>query len=73
VRASRSSRGPGHGTSRTAGGLTLTHEVKEEHLLSHQRKEKAELRKNVVCGAMFLFASALQVYMGVKVAKLDLT
>jgi hypothetical protein len=43
-----------------------TTEVKEEHLLSHQRKLAAEQRKNVAIGALFLSATAMQVFVGIK-------
>lgn len=71
ARGSRPARGPGFGLTHTASGLTLTHEVKEEHLLSHQRKTRAERRKNIVCGFMFLVASTVQVYMGIKCIGFD--
>lgn len=43
-----------------------TTEVKVEHLLSHQRKLAAEQRKNVAIGALFLSATAMQVFVGIK-------
>lgn len=43
-----------------------TTEVKEEHLLSHQRKLAAEQRKNIAIGALFLSATAMQVFVGIK-------
>ena len=69
--AAAAARGPGHGVKRTAAGLTLTHEVREEHLASHKRKAKAELRKSIVCAVMFVVATAAQVYMGVKCISFD--
>jgi ABC-type multidrug transport system fused ATPase/permease subunit len=63
--------GPGLGVARTAAGLTLTHEVKEEHLASHMRKEKATARKNLVCALIFLAATGAQIYMGIKCIGFD--
>ena len=57
--------------SAAAAGLTLTTDVKEEHLKSHERKERAVLRKNVVCAVMFLFTSGVQVYVGIKCIGFD--
>ena len=42
-----------------------------EHLASQKRKERAELRKNVVCGLMFLFTSSVQVFVGIKCIGFD--
>ena len=52
--------------SAASAGLVLSTDVKEEHLASQKRKERAELRKNVVCGLMFLFTSGIQVFVGIK-------
>ena len=57
--------------SAAAAGLVLSTNVKEEHLASQKRKERAELRKNVVCGLMFLFTSAVQVFVGIKCIGFD--
>lgn len=67
----RQRRGPGHGVTRNAAGLTLTHEVKEEHLASHKRKQAAEFKKNVVCSIVFAAASATQIYVGIKCIGFD--
>ena len=61
-----SGRGPGLGLTTTAGGRTITTEVKEEHLTSHKRKQAAEMKANAVCALMFIFGTSSQVYVGVK-------
>jgi len=44
----------------------LTSDVKEEHLMSFQRKEAAALRKNFVTIAIFIVSTICQVYLGIK-------
>lgn len=43
-----------------------THDVRTEHLLSHQRKQTAEFRKNVFVAALFALSTASQIYVGIK-------
>ena len=61
------------GSTRSAAtaGLVLSTDVKEEHLASQARKERAELRKNIVCALMFLFTSGVQVFVGIKCISFD--
>lgn len=54
-----------------AANLVLSTDVKEEHLASQKRQERAEFRKNVVCALMFMFTSGVQVFVGIKCIGFD--
>ena len=45
----------------------LSHEADRGHLESYQLKKRAEIKKNINSGVMFLVSTAAQIYTGVKV------
>lgn len=64
--------GAGAASSAAAtGARRLQSEVEEKHLISYQRKQAAELRKNCAVGTLYLASTACQVYLGIKCIGFD--
>ena len=58
--------GSGGAGGAAARAKQLQHEVNAEHLESHQRKQAAEQKKNVLITAIFIASTASQCYVGIK-------